>query len=401
MPSGTIGFMGTRLREARALTQVALAELCGLPVLSVRRYEGDTVSPSPTAFKALVDALRFPKHFFLQPRAVTPGELTFFRSVHATSKSARTRAHWRINWIQSICAFLEEHLELPRVNLPVFDVPSDPREISSSEIEALAEQTRRAFGLGDGVISNTVLLLESNGVVVSRATAGHPKIDAFSQWRSGSPPVVLLGNEKDCAARSRLDVAHELGHLILHRHVAPEFFNLSSGHRLMEDQAQRFGGAFQLPASTFSDEFYAASLDHLLHLKSRWRLSIGAMLYRARQLDLLDDKTTQSLWRQRARWGWARHEPLDEELQPERPRLLARCIDLLLQECVVEKSDILQVLPYPQDALEELLGLHSSFFDESRATTVASFPQMKRETRSGETQAGPADVVQFPTKEPL
>jgi len=42
------------------------------------------------------------------------------------------------------------------------------------------------------------------------------EVDAFSLWRHGSPFVFL--NTQKTPEHSRFDVAHELGHLVLHRH---------------------------------------------------------------------------------------------------------------------------------------------------------------------------------------
>src|SRR3546814_6566541 len=45
-------------------------------------------------------------------------------------------------------------------------------------------------------------------------------VDAFSCWRNGQPFVFL--NTFKSAERSRFDAAHELAHLVLHRHGGPQ-----------------------------------------------------------------------------------------------------------------------------------------------------------------------------------
>ncbi|MEK2654790.1 ImmA/IrrE family metallo-endopeptidase [Pseudomonas aeruginosa] len=43
------------------------------------------------------------------------------------------------------------------------------------------------------------------------------QVNAFSCWRRGVTPFVFLNTQKSAEA-SRFDAAHELGHLVLHRH---------------------------------------------------------------------------------------------------------------------------------------------------------------------------------------
>jgi Zn-dependent peptidase ImmA (M78 family) len=108
-----------------------------------------------------------------------------------------------------------------------------------------------------------VWLLENNGAVVVRDEFGTDDIDAFSQWRGDNsvPPFIILGLDKGCAARSRYDVTHELGHVVLHHKVDRARLEVKSEHRLLEQQAHWFAGAFLLPAAGWAREAYALSLD--------------------------------------------------------------------------------------------------------------------------------------------
>ncbi|MBK8210507.1 MAG: ImmA/IrrE family metallo-endopeptidase [Rhodospirillales bacterium] len=61
-------------------------------------------------------------------------------------------------------------------------------------------------------------------------------VSAFSFWEGGHP-FIFLGADKQSAARSRFDAAHELGHLILHRGVAEE--DLEADLNRFEREAHR------------------------------------------------------------------------------------------------------------------------------------------------------------------
>ena len=84
----------------------------------------------------------------------------------------------------------------------------------------------------------------------------------------------------------RFDIAHELGHLVLHEgHV--------TGDRKTESEANRFASAFLLPRSTFVKVFpkRGTRIDWagIRALKLEFQVSKAAILYRAKSLELLDD----------------------------------------------------------------------------------------------------------------
>jgi Zn-dependent peptidase ImmA (M78 family) len=54
-----------------------------------------------------------------------------------------------------------------------------------------------------------------------------------------------------------------------------------------------------------------------MNKKHQIRVSIGAMIKRAQELDLISDDQAKNLWMNHARRGWKKMEPLDESLQPE------------------------------------------------------------------------------------
>jgi len=107
---------------------------------------------------------------------------------------------------------------LPPLSIP--ELPNKP-SYTNDEIEALAIACRRAWGLSDGPIANVVALLESKGFIVVRSEFGVMDTDAFSCIQDGRP-YIFLSDDKGCAVRSRFDVSHELGHIILHSHMTQD-----------------------------------------------------------------------------------------------------------------------------------------------------------------------------------
>ena len=66
------------------------------------------------------------------------------------------------------------------------------------------------------------------------------KIDAFS--RLGAVSVIVLNTARKSTSRWIFDIAHELGHFVLH--------SLGIPTKEKEDQADYFAGAFLLPRTS-------------------------------------------------------------------------------------------------------------------------------------------------------
>jgi hypothetical protein len=196
----------------------------------------------------------------------------FFRSAGHRTNRLNDSLDVRLKWLWEITSALSEVVRFPVPNIPSlaritgdgFDLP---------EIELIATKTRRHWGLGDGPIANTVALLETQGVILSRFSMGSEEVDAFSCWISGCP-FIVLGAGKQSAVRSRFDAAHELGHLILHRDISQEDLENPKMRARLEKEANQFAGAFLLPRTSLLGEFYSTRINHLKGLeRDSFRLS--------------------------------------------------------------------------------------------------------------------------------
>ena len=161
------------------------------------------------------------------------------------------------------------------------------------------------LGLGTGPIADIVLLMENNGIIVSRGELAAEYLDAYSQRPANSDhPIVFLGSDKASAARSRHDASHELGHLILHRNVDTKTIRNSTLFKLIEDQAHRFASSFNLPSRGFADQLWAPTLDAFLALKPHWKVAIAAMIMRCEQLGITNEDQSRRSWINMNRRGW-------------------------------------------------------------------------------------------------
>lgn len=284
MKSGTPGFVGDRLREAREarkISAVTLSELAGVSPQAISQYEKDRSSPGPDVLSGIASALNFPEHFFTLPERSLDRGTIFYRSMASATKSARARAERRFGWLRDIVNYLTEFVELPQSNFPDLVLPEDPLLLSGDEIEEAASATRAFWGLREGPVANMVALLENQGAVVARDQLGAETLDSLSEFVAAeSRPYIMIGTDKGTPARWRFDAAHELGHIILHAHVPPELFSKPGYHKEIETQAHRFAAAFLLPLGAFGDDLFGANLDNFRSLKLKWKTSIAMMINR-------------------------------------------------------------------------------------------------------------------------
>lgn len=371
-------FEPDRLREARevrSLTQPALAEMVGLTRQAISQYELGRSNPSPETLSAIANCLRFPEHRFVRPLVNRASIPIFFRSMASASKSARARAERRFGWLTNdVCRFLSEYVLFPEANFPKLNIPQDPAALCADDIERAATETRRHFGIGDGPISNVVLLLENHGAIIARQELSANKLDAYSAV-IGDRPFIVLGSDKASAVRSRFDAAHELAHIVLHAHLSRSRVHKPEINKILERQANYFAGAFLMPKSVFIREFPGPSLDELVVLKRRWLVSVAAMTRRAYNLRLVTDYDYKRMNANRMRRWNRKWEPLDDELAHEQPRFISRSFDLLIDNGLVSRASIEAEIGIYAEDIESAAGLEPGFFGDG--VRHFKFPQLK------------------------
>lgn len=397
---GVQGFQSERLGQvlaARRLSQLQLAGLVGVSPSTMSKWRAGSQSPERATLERLASVVNVTPDWFTRAPS-SKVSLPLFRSNASAHVAARAMLEARLEWAQDVALAFAEFVDYPAVNLPVRHF-SDPDQITPDEIETAAIECRELWRLGRTSVQDLALGVEGAGVVLVREETGVSQIEGLSAWSPAlERPLVLLSADKDNGYRSRFDLAHELGHLILHRHIARP--NERDRHKQMEMQAHRFAGAFLLPAESFSSEVRTpVTLDDLLLLKQRWGVSVAAMLMRLRALKILDEEGAQLLFKRRsARWG-AKAEPGDGDREPEQPRLLRRTIDLLVDENVMPRETIPRHIGLSARDIEKLAGLPDGYFE--RKGTVVQFARLRTGTPEPATPVTGSTVVPFPSRSKL
>ena len=301
-------------RKQKGLTQSKLANLVGVDARSIRSYEsGDGFGPSDQSLQRISQVLDVePGFFYLDNAAVVPeiGQISF-RALSKLSAIKRDMARGQGALGFEFMQWLEERFELPEFSTTDAALQNDP--------ESAALALRASWGLGSKPIPNMVHLLEAKGVRVLSLNIESKEVDAFCTWRNETPFVFL--NVHKSAARARFDAAHELGHIVLHRHGE------SSG-KAVEKEANDFASAFLMPKS---DVLAAAprtpTVSKLMKAKKRWGVSAIALLYRMKTLKVVSDWQYSNLVRKLSTAG-LRSRELDDEKR-EDSAVLNQCFRAL------------------------------------------------------------------------
>lgn len=400
MKPGTPGFVPERLteaREARGLTQLALADQVGVSRASITKYEStgnQHSTPGPDVLERIALVLGLPTGFFLRPVKQRVQSATYLRALRSVAKIACDRADKQLGWAADIAESIGELVVLPKVDFPNFTI-KDPVQLSDDDIEHLAAQARRHWGLGENPISNVVLLLENKGAIVMRCEVGSPKLDGLSRW-TDDRPTILLASDKVSGPRGRFDAAHELGHLLLHRSVAPARLRSTTEWQFFENQAHRFAASFLFPEKSFHEEVVLVDLDALQPLKLRWKVSLKMMILRALNLGIIGEARADQLQGNYRRRGYRTREPLDDSIEPERPRLLRRAVELVLKDRGA--SEVLSRLPYSVDDFERITGLPKAFFSDDEGVLLTLKPRASSNGLFDSLPSSLGDVVPFPSR---
>lgn len=317
-------FSPDKLRLARCAAGRSLADIGDL--LAVTRQYAHKLEinaiPSSTQLKQLSDLLGVDERFFFTPRRGSVDlEQCHFRSVRSSSQTLKKTVAAQVEMFELLVDELEKEVAFPPVSFKPYDGPTP----AADEIERIAETFRRDHGLGLGPISSMTKLAEKVGVLVVNLADVDERVDAFSLFNKR--PLIVRSTAKSSPGRQRFDLAHELGHLVMHQ-------GIETGCRHTEDQANQFASALLMPRASFASEFPAMrgrylNWHALKELKLRWKVSFKALIYRGRALDLLTAEQAKSGFTHLSRKGFTKFEEYDDLLPLEAPMLVQRALDLL------------------------------------------------------------------------
>ncbi|MEA2839051.1 MAG: hypothetical protein QOF41_381 [Methylobacteriaceae bacterium] len=261
-------------RKRRRVTARILAQETGITSVTLSRILNGTHDPDGKVVASLASALRYPVDFFygndideIDARAASFRSLTSMTARERDASLAAGSLAFEISdWVNKL-------FKLPDSDLIDLGHERDPANA--------ARVVRQHWSIGEKPIGNIVHFLETKGVRLFSLSENTRNVDAFSCWRNSEPFVFL--NTYKTTERSRFDAAHELGHLVMHKHGGPN-------QRDAENQANLFASSFLMPrADVIASIPYAPDLKTIIRAKKKWGVSASALAYRLNKLRIISD----------------------------------------------------------------------------------------------------------------
>jgi len=290
-----------RARQRNKLSAKELANATGQSPAMLSRIERGTREPSDEEVNLFSVTLGFDQEFFYLPAGENiKTDAASFRSLARMTARERDAALAAGELGFDLMDYVHAHYNLPAPNLP--------QDANATEPALAARELRSYWGLGEKPIGHMIRLLEHQGIRVFSLAESGEAVDAFSLWRQDEPYIFL--NTMKTAEHQRFDAAHELGHLVLHRHAGTE----SRDTKQAEAEANAFASAFLMPrADVIAKLPIARSLEQLMHHKKRWGVSLAALAYRLHQIDVISEWQKRGFFIEIGKRGFKRAEPLGIE----------------------------------------------------------------------------------------
>jgi Zn-dependent peptidase ImmA (M78 family)/transcriptional regulator with XRE-family HTH domain len=341
-------------RQYRGMSQAEVADAAGLNQGHYSRIENGLVPDGPSSENGdrIAAALNFPRSFFYLPDALAALPLSvhpMHRKRASVGERALKQVHAELNLrlihVRRYLSAVEIDPELPLAWIDV-DEGGGPREI--------ARKIRKAWLVPDGPISNLTACCERAGIIVVWCDLDAP-IDGITMRVRDLPPCIFL-NGRATADRMRFSLAHELGHIIMHRIPTDE----------MEDEANRFAGEFLVPEKLLTNQVIGnrVTLEFLARQKAYWRVSMAFLLFQIGALGLITRHQGEYLWKQLSGLGWRTREPSETDFAAEEPELFPKVLRLHSNDLGYDLDMLAQLIHASRDDVGRFYG---PYLTEKRA----------------------------------
>ncbi len=321
----------TFCRELKGLTKKALAEKIDRSPSCIMQYEAGTRPVPFDVFERLVNIFDVSPEFLTTNAPCIAHDVCHFRANRRVSQVERLKARSYALIISSIYRYLEEQ----GILFPELGFVPCSGNLEERDMDTFALRMRQDLGLGLGPIPDMAALLEKIGVRIILLPESCAGLDAFAFWIGGKPCICI---SYSAASRMQFDYAHEFAHLLLDGETVP-------GDTMAERRAHRFAAAFLMPSPTFRRDCpHIFRRPLFLSVKQYWHVSIGAALYRARELGIMNERTYLNAIIAQNKAGERKNEP--GEFSKPMPTLLGQALDMVAEDITLEEmADALTLTP--------------------------------------------------------
>lgn len=331
-------------RQRNGFSQGEAAERLGIPQVNLSRYENAAAIPPDDFIQRAATVYDLPVSFFEQPDPVFGAPVSvhpMWRKKQDVTTREMDRIVAEINFrIMHIRRMLDAVEYTPQSNIPKLE----PEDYS---VERIAALVRAHWLLPAGPIENLTAAVEKAGAVVAMSALGGSSVSGVTISAPGLLPIIIV-NQDQPADRARFTLAHELGHLVMHRFPNPN----------MEAEANEFASALLMPRAEVSIALKGKlDIRRLAALKPEWRVSMQALLYRAQSLNLIEKQQAGWLWRQFSASRMRLREPPETDFPHEEPGVISRMVRLHLDTFGYSAGDLAKLLHVFEKHLREFYDL--------------------------------------------
>ncbi len=307
-------------RQYRGWTKKELAERCGMtPTYIGRLISGPAAHLTESSIEKIAYVTNLPISFFMMRASGMNRDSLAFQRKKKITKNLDNRICAEFEMLADTISRVRLMSEVPDETASWLDEVAPTSAPQSRGARRAAANTRAILGLPPtGAVSNVIRSAERKGVVIAPLSV--EVSDAVSDGVT-YPGKALIGYfpENKSGDRLRFTIAHELGHLVLHRNRRPKDVSL------MEREANEFASEFLLPESDARAVLSSSMmLEDYRYVKAGWGISIAATVRCAFDLGVIDKDKYRSLYVRMAQRHWIKHEPV--EVRAEHPLLLAQML---------------------------------------------------------------------------
>ncbi|MGP6151635.1 spr1629 family repressor/antitoxin [Priestia flexa] len=370
----------TNLRIMHGYSRKQLSDLIGVTEQAVWQYENNYTSPKMEIVNQLKRIFNVKSKYFytkdILNRSTIPGNVQVmniaYRSkvMNVISKTQAEAKH--IEYLDTFINNLTTRVKYPSMKIiklrdEVIEYLNNSNDSRLTQINKVAELARKRLDFRKDTNDDLMFLIEKSGVFVFEKAIGE-EIDAYSLWTQYERPYIILGNMKRSAVRRNFDIAHELGHLLLHYRL--EFTSLDrKEHKIIENEANTFAGTFLLPEDEFVSDMknilHVTNPDAYIDLKKKWNTSLQVLGYRAANLGIIDSKSHRNFYAALHRKGYLKTEPLDELIPLQKPMKIKSIIDLVSKKGLVDIHQMIEnEWKVDISFFYRMTGIDSTFFEK-------------------------------------
>ncbi len=333
-------------RQYRDQSQAEVAEGSGLNQGHYSRIENGLLpdGPSEENVEKIALQLSFPSSFFYLPDDIAGLPLSV-HPMHRKKASVGERVlrcvhaelNIRLMHIRRFLSAVDIEAELP---LPWMDVDDSGGPVS------IARELRLAWNIPEGPIYNLTEYCERAGILVVWCDFEAP-IDGVTMRMRDIPPCIFL-NRRSPADRMRFSLAHELGHIIMHRIPTDT----------IEEEANSFAAELLVPEKLYKRQLIGRrlTLEVLARQKAYWKTSMNFLLLHATRIGFINKNQSEYLWKQMSFRGWRTHEPDETSFEHEHPTLFPKIIDLYASDLEYAVEDFTKLLHVDKVDVHKLYG---------------------------------------------